>query len=651
MAAKEKPSVLPRALLILFGAALFLDIPASRAYYEHNAWTEQLGRYLFHGIHEVYKIPLSFTLFEVLSYAAAGLILVRWGSQRSRFWLLLALSAMIIPLACAFGAMTGVLRGNTLSLAFSQLHFIPMIPVWMVIGYYLGTRPIELIRAARILFWVCIWRSLYAIYVFLFVYSWTKVSGAGTISFGSANAVSTTISASLDGAYTLRLTATDLAGNTASDDMILTWDATAPNNVTGLSAVPDVKAINLSWASGGGGAQSYLVLRSTATLTAVPVQGMIYTAGTALGAATVASVGNALTFGDTILTGRTNYFYKVFAYDALGNYASGVQTSAVAEPVKTLKPTLTRSGFFNSTKIMGLRNAGNYTYVCKESLGLAIVNVTNPAAPVQTSLHSLGNTSSVGWCSDVKISGNTAFVANWEKGLMTVDISNPATPVLKGSVVLTNASVLWIEGSYVYVAVEDDDTGGGLAIVNVANLASPTLVSFTQTDGNAAGIGKIGNYVYLSHRDTGNFTGMKVFDVSNLAAPMLVKTFVRNSMEELVISASHVYVAAGFDGVEVFDATNPANPISRSVRVMPDLPDAGYVISVNVSGNYVFATSYDTMKMYVLDFTNKAAATVARSYSTYSSISPLFLHVSGAYAYVSLEGKGMEIIEVFSLQN
>ncbi len=173
MAAKEKPSVLPRALLILFGAALFLDIPASRAYYEHNAWTEQLGRYLFHGIHEVYKIPLSFTLFEVLSYAAAGLILVRWGSQRSRFWLLLALSAMIIPLACAFGAMTGVLRGNTLSLAFSQLHFIPMIPVWMVIGYYLGTRPIELIRAARILFWVCIWRSLYAIYVFLFVYSGT----------------------------------------------------------------------------------------------------------------------------------------------------------------------------------------------------------------------------------------------------------------------------------------------------------------------------------------------------------------------------------------------------------------------------------------------------------------------------------------------
>jgi hypothetical protein len=45
-----------------------------------------------------------------------------------------------------------------------------MIPLWMVIGYYVGMQPILLQKAARILFWVCIWRSVYALYVFLVVY-------------------------------------------------------------------------------------------------------------------------------------------------------------------------------------------------------------------------------------------------------------------------------------------------------------------------------------------------------------------------------------------------------------------------------------------------------------------------------------------------
>lgn len=166
----QKPSMLPRAILILLGVSLFFDIPAARAYNEHTAWTAQLGRMLFHGMREVYGIPLSFTLFEVISYALAGLIVIRWGAQRSRFWLILALSALLIPLACALGTLTGIFRGNILAVAFSQLHFVPMIPVWLIIGYYLGMQPSLLQKAARMLFWICIWRSVYALYVFLIVY-------------------------------------------------------------------------------------------------------------------------------------------------------------------------------------------------------------------------------------------------------------------------------------------------------------------------------------------------------------------------------------------------------------------------------------------------------------------------------------------------
>ncbi|MCX6816790.1 MAG: hypothetical protein NTZ93_02915 [Candidatus Beckwithbacteria bacterium] len=57
---------------------------------------------------------------------------------------------------------------------------------------------------------------------------WTKESGPGTISFGTASLTSTTVSATVDGTYVLRLTATDNAGNSSFDEFNLVWDTTAP---------------------------------------------------------------------------------------------------------------------------------------------------------------------------------------------------------------------------------------------------------------------------------------------------------------------------------------------------------------------------------------------------------------------------------------
>ena len=68
-------------------------------------------------------------------------------------------------------------------------------------------------------------------------YAWTKESGPGEITFGSANAADTTVSASADGSYVLRLTVTDKAGNSAYDEMTLAWDATAPSVDAGTDKI------------------------------------------------------------------------------------------------------------------------------------------------------------------------------------------------------------------------------------------------------------------------------------------------------------------------------------------------------------------------------------------------------------------------------
>ncbi len=66
-------------------------------------------------------------------------------------------------------------------------------------------------------------------------YLWSKVSGSGTITFGTSAAEDTTISASVDDDYVIQLLSTDNAGNSATDTFNLTWDTTAPT-ITSISS-------------------------------------------------------------------------------------------------------------------------------------------------------------------------------------------------------------------------------------------------------------------------------------------------------------------------------------------------------------------------------------------------------------------------------
>jgi len=55
-------------------------------------------------------------------------------------------------------------------------------------------------------------------------YLWSK-SGPYSVTFGTGNAVDTTVSAAGEGFYTITLTVTDVAGNSASDSATFTWGA------------------------------------------------------------------------------------------------------------------------------------------------------------------------------------------------------------------------------------------------------------------------------------------------------------------------------------------------------------------------------------------------------------------------------------------
>lgn len=66
-------------------------------------------------------------------------------------------------------------------------------------------------------------------------YAWSKQTGPGTITFGAPAFKDTTVSASEDGTYVIRLMVTDNAGNFGYDEMTLVWDTASPN-ISSVSA-------------------------------------------------------------------------------------------------------------------------------------------------------------------------------------------------------------------------------------------------------------------------------------------------------------------------------------------------------------------------------------------------------------------------------
>lgn len=87
---------------------------------------------------------------------------------------------------------------------------------------------------------------------------WEKTSGPGTISFSDNSILDPVVSASAHGYYGMRLTVTDIAGNSTVANFTLNWDIVPPNapSVTGIDRTPNVQP-TWFWNTGGNGGTGY----------------------------------------------------------------------------------------------------------------------------------------------------------------------------------------------------------------------------------------------------------------------------------------------------------------------------------------------------------------------------------------------------------
>lgn len=465
----------------------------------------------------------------------------------------------------------------------------------------------------------------------------------------------------------------------------------APTVITTFSSAPsgDHIAISGSYAYVAGGAKFYVVDISTP---ATPVLKSTLTSGS-LGVALSGT--NAFRADSTLLGIRSynisnplavtatssiafNGYYESTTQVALtGNYAVTVgsyntltvtDVSVPSNPVPIKMIIDTRLNQANS-----ITTSGNYGYVAANSY-FDIVDLTTPAS---ASIIGSVNSASLSTSRDIKVSGNYAYVLK-TNGFAVVDITTKTAPVVVGTLtnaLLSNCWAMDVSGSYAYAVCQGSRA---LVIIDVSTPATPSVVgNFTSTS-TLAGVNSVvvvGNYAYASE------SLVHIIDITNKTAPTLASTFnAIPSCGGCIPNALYFdgmgLMSSGSGGISYWDLTDPINPVMYGNAVQNSIsasmsrfatdanvlvalgidslwvfgkgnypaprkasalystaPALSYAIAIQNSGNYSFALSGTTATLSVVDISNPASPSIAKTFFDKKLSNTNYFALSGNYIY------------------
>lgn len=322
--------------------------------------------------------------------------------------------------------------------------------------------------------------------------------------------------------------------------------------------------------------------------------------------------------------GYHQYINVRSGYAYVCNYDAGLAVVNVTNPANPVNVKAEPSGYRTARIIFD----GNYAYVAVGDSGMYIYNVTDPANPVFAgSIKTTGRAASL-YYGAVSVGGNPTghiFISNRNPapGISAVNVSTPASPVTASFLAAQaapsgSAYTPFYSNGKVYVAYGT----AGLRIIDVSTPSSTSLLGTADLGGDSRAVVVSGNHAYVAARDSGVY----VVDVSNPAAPVKIKTIKTPRARGIAIEGSKVYVAASDSGMGVLDITDPANP-----TILAYTGSSVYGENVAVGGSIGGVTDYGKITFY--DITNpvvpikKGATTSLRTGNEGFAIADNFAYV------------------------
>lgn len=211
-----------------------------------------------------------------------------------------------------------------------------------------------------------------------------------------------------------------------------------------------------------------------------------------------------------------------------------------------------------------------------------------------------------------------------------LDISNPAQPVLLATYPNANFYMPYTHDGFIKDNIGFFNCGGdGLWIIDFTNPLAPAtlgiMTDYTDAGYNHSGwISEDGNYYFLCDETHG--ARVKVVDITDLSEPVVVATiepglWANEIPHNCLVRGNYLYFSYYYDGLEVWDITDPENPerayfydtytapnvpsYAGAWGVYPNLPSGNILLSdmqgglsvfESIDGNFVntsFSTSND----------------------------------------------------------
>ncbi|MFN6963361.1 MAG: FG-GAP-like repeat-containing protein [Pyrinomonadaceae bacterium] len=210
--------------------------------------------------------------------------------------------------------------------------------------------------------------------------------------------------------------------------------------------------------------------------------------------------------------------------------------------------------------------------------GVHIVDLSNPYSPQLLGIVNSTNGNGHNIIHEMMVfdqNGARYLVENYnllsssQKIIKFINVSNPAAPVFKWDLNPTDTTwvhAMHIRGNRMYLS----GWGGRIDIYDISNLATqaPTLLGTIvgNSTNHSTWTSEDGRYLYSARETTDG--DLRVYDVQNPQQPLLVKSiragdYALNAItpHNPVVMGNKLYVSWYQAGVQIFDISNPANPV------------------------------------------------------------------------------------------
>lgn len=256
---------------------------------------------------------------------------------------------------------------------------------------------------------------------------------------------------------------------------------------------------------------------------------------------------------------------------------------------------------------------GQYAYVADRDAGCRILDMSNPASPVE-----VNSIAAKTWLYDVKVDGDRLYLAAGCEGFRIFDITDPVNPVFLGEYVsqLTASDYhvyygqvkdFVVEGDIAYLGVDIEGIYVHLActeIINIADPANPKLKYYWGNYGVCNSVQKYEDTLFLV--GSGQYITV---DVSCLHDATYTDVFYKghfdipgNGGDRIVIPENTTpigYIPAGTNGIAAVDfsdisniGTEQENLTTNTVVTVGSLELPGFRTGVSVRGNQLLTGSY-----------------------------------------------------------